>query len=58
MSRVCRLWREVAVEPSLWHTADLATGRIKPKFRNEKKLLWLLEHRLRKVRDLNLSKFY
>ena len=56
MARVCRLWRQATVDEYLWHTADLATGRVKPKYRNERKLLWLLEHRLRKVKDLNLSK--
>ncbi|ROT78713.1 hypothetical protein C7M84_002587, partial [Penaeus vannamei] len=45
-SRVCRLWRKVATNNRLWHTVDLATGRIKPRYRNERKLLWILENRL------------
>lgn len=55
-SRVCRLWRRVSADKRLWHTADLATGRIKPRHRNEKKLLWLLENRLSNVDDLTLGK--
>nr|XP_027208567.1 F-box/LRR-repeat protein 6-like [Penaeus vannamei] len=54
-SRVCRLWRKVATNNRLWHTVDLATGRIKPRYRNERKLLWILENRLSEVRDLNLG---
>ncbi|KAK8752564.1 hypothetical protein OTU49_006237, partial [Cherax quadricarinatus] len=54
-SRVCRLWRNVSTDKRLWHIAELTTGRIKPRYRNEKKLLWLLENRLTEVSDLNLS---
>ncbi|CAL4089479.1 unnamed protein product, partial [Meganyctiphanes norvegica] len=54
-SRVCRLWRQAATDFRLWHTVDLATGRIKPRNRNERKLLWILENRLPQVVDLNLD---
>lgn len=54
-SRVCRLWREASTDYKLWHTVDLATGRIKPKNRNERRLLWILENRLPRVVDLNLD---
>ena len=56
LSRVCRLWWRVSSCPLLWHTVDLATGRVKEKHRTERKLFWLLEYRLPRVQDLALGK--
>ncbi|KAI9564650.1 hypothetical protein GHT06_008391 [Daphnia sinensis] len=55
LSRVCRLWWKVSTGPLLWHTVDLATGRVKEKHRTEGKLLWLLRNRLSRVQDLALG---
>lgn len=55
LSRVCRLWWQVSYGPLLWHTVDLATGRVKEKHRTERKLFWLLQNRLTKVQDLALG---
>lgn len=56
LSRVCRLWWKVSTGPLLWHTVDLATGRVKEKHRTERKLFWLLQNRLSRVQDLALGK--
>lgn len=55
LSRVCRLWWQVSTGPLLWHTVDLATGRVKEKHRTERKLFWLLQNRLSRVQDLALG---
>lgn len=55
LSRVCRLWWEVSTDPLLWHTVDLATGRVNEKYRTERKLFWLLQNRLSRVQDLALG---
>ena len=55
LSRVCSLWWRVSTTAGLWHTVDLATGRVKEKFRTERHLFWLLEHRLGRVQDLALG---
>jgi hypothetical protein len=56
LSHVCRLWWEVSTDPLLWHTVDLATGRVNEKYRTERKLVWLLQNRLSRVQDLALGK--
>lgn len=51
-SRVCRLWKEVAEQASLWNDVDLSFGWIKHK---ESTLTWLCSNRLSGVRRLNLT---
>lgn len=58
LSRVCRLWWKVSTGPLLWHTVDLATGRVKEKHRTERKLFWLLQNRLSRVQDLALGNIF
>ncbi|KAF2345647.1 F-box domain [Trinorchestia longiramus] len=55
LSRVCRLWRDVSLEPSLWTKADLSVPRARARFRSERKLYWLLTSRLTRVQHLNLG---
>ncbi|ELU10506.1 hypothetical protein CAPTEDRAFT_200821 [Capitella teleta] len=55
LCRACRvntLWRETACHLSLWHKVDLSYGWIKTKTPT---LHFLISHRLKLTRDLNLS---
>lgn len=55
LSRVCRQWRAAALAPHLWHTVDLATGRIPDRRRHERLLLWLIQNRLSETEQLSLG---
>ena len=52
VSRVCRLWREVSIDPSLWQVVDLSFGYIQT---TANTLQWLCANRLSAVTYLNLS---
>lgn len=41
-SRVCSKWHKVSQDASLWTHLDLSQGRLKEKYRNDKKLEWFL----------------
>ncbi|KAK6195867.1 hypothetical protein SNE40_001205 [Patella caerulea] len=51
-SKVCRTWRNVACDPTLWRKVDLSFGWIKM---SERVLKWLCENRLTHCTDVNLS---
>ncbi len=55
-SRVCKKWHEVVEENSskLWTHLDLSAGRLKEKYRNDKKLESFLK-RFENVREVKLS---
>uniref|UniRef100_A0A0A9Y455 F-box/LRR-repeat protein 6 n=1 Tax=Lygus hesperus TaxID=30085 RepID=A0A0A9Y455_LYGHE len=55
VSRVCRLWREVAISPGLWQHVDLASFWVKDRAKNDLKFRWLCENRLALVHDLNIG---
>ncbi|KAL1131726.1 hypothetical protein AAG570_011339 [Ranatra chinensis] len=55
VSRVCRLWREVAISPRLWHHVDLSGTWVKDRAKNDLKFRWLCENRLALVHDLNIG---
>lgn len=57
VSRVCRLWRRVASDPTLWHNIDLSSKWVsKNPIVNELNFRWLCENRLANVQELNLGK--
>ncbi|KAK9511461.1 hypothetical protein O3M35_000113 [Rhynocoris fuscipes] len=55
VSRVCRLWREVAISPRLWQHVNLAKFWVKDRAKNDLKFRWLCENRLALVHDLNIG---
>ncbi|XP_034479586.1 F-box/LRR-repeat protein 6 [Drosophila innubila] len=54
MGRVCSLWRQVSLRPTLWRTMDLSTW-IKEKYRTELKLKWFVDNRCSACTELNVS---
>ncbi|KAH8280434.1 hypothetical protein KR018_007316 [Drosophila ironensis] len=54
LGRVCSLWRQVSLRPSLWRTLDLSTW-IKEKYRTEVKLKWFVDNRCSACTELNVS---
>ncbi|CAG9856654.1 unnamed protein product [Phyllotreta striolata] len=54
-SKVCRLWRDVAVLPKLWHKADL--NYVKERYRTDLRLHWLILNRLVECQDLNMGEW-
>ncbi|CAD7077383.1 unnamed protein product [Hermetia illucens] len=54
VGRVCSLWRNVSLYPSLWTSLDLSTW-IKEKYHTEDKLKWFISNRLSKCKELNVS---
>ncbi|GFG38847.1 hypothetical protein Cfor_02154, partial [Coptotermes formosanus] len=55
VSQVCRLWRDVALSPSLWYNIDLASPCIKDKYKTSETVRWLCENRLTSVQELNVG---
>ncbi|PSN41596.1 hypothetical protein C0J52_17610 [Blattella germanica] len=55
MTRVCRLWRDVALTPSLWHNIDLSSPWIKDRYKTSETVRWLCENRLTGVQELNVG---
>jgi hypothetical protein len=51
---VCKLWNEVAVDPTLWTHANLGTA-IKEKARSEKKLEWILKNKFPHAVDVDVT---
>ena len=49
---MCRLWKDVAEQASLWLNVDLSYGWVKS---TEATLSWLCHNRLTHVRELNLT---
>ncbi|XP_011178799.2 F-box/LRR-repeat protein 6 isoform X2 [Zeugodacus cucurbitae] len=54
LGRVCTLWRNVALTPSLWKSMDLSTW-IKDKYRTELKLKWFVDNRCSECTELNVA---
>ncbi|XP_069697762.1 F-box/LRR-repeat protein 6 isoform X2 [Periplaneta americana] len=55
MSRVCKLWRDVALTSSLWYNIDLANPYINDRYKNTETVRWLCENRLSRVQELNVG---
>jgi len=55
-SRVSRLWREATLDPGLWTSIDLSTGKVKDKYRSERNLIYFLENKFSEARTLNLGR--
>lgn len=53
---MCSLWRNISLKHSLWKSLDLTTW-MKEKHRNELKLKWFIDHRLKDCTDLNLANY-
>ncbi|KAI4460277.1 f-box/tpr repeat protein pof3 [Holotrichia oblita] len=53
LSKVCKLWRNVSLSPSLWQKVDL--NWVRERFRTDQKLNWLIDNRLAICQDLNLG---
>lgn len=51
-SKVCRLWRELASHPTLWHKVDLSYGWIKS---TDLTLHWLASNRLTQCREVSFA---
>lgn len=56
LGRVCTLWRNVSLTPSLWKSMDLSTW-IKDKYRTELKLKWFVDNRCSECTELNVCKY-
>ncbi|ALC41483.1 fbl6, partial [Drosophila busckii] len=54
LGRVCSLWRQVSLRPTLWRTMDLTTW-IKEKYRTELKLKWFVDNRCSACTELNVA---
>ena len=54
LTRVCSLWREVALDTKLWRSVDLSTY-FKEKNRTELRLKWFIENRLIDTEEVNIS---
>ncbi|XP_054737432.1 uncharacterized protein LOC129243958 isoform X1 [Anastrepha obliqua] len=54
LARVCTLWRNVSLTPSLWKSMDLSTW-IKDKYRTELKLKWFVDNRCSECTELNVA---
>ncbi|KAH8290927.1 hypothetical protein KR054_007188 [Drosophila jambulina] len=54
LGRVCSLWRQVSLRPTLWRTMDLTTW-VKEKYRTELKLKWFVDNRCSACTELNVS---
>lgn len=52
-SKVCRLWRDVSLIPSLWSRADLNT--VKESARTDLRIHWLILNRLVECEDINMG---
>ncbi|XP_067006758.1 F-box/LRR-repeat protein 6 [Anabrus simplex] len=54
-SGVCRLWRKIALSPSLWSNIDLTGPWMKDRYKTNAQFRWLCENRLIDVQDLNVG---
>lgn len=54
LTRVCSLWREVALDTKLWRSIDLSTY-FKEKNRTELRLKWFIENRMIDCEEVNIS---
>ncbi|KAG8230926.1 hypothetical protein J437_LFUL002958 [Ladona fulva] len=56
MCSVCRLWRDVALTPKLWHSIDLSSLWVGERARSDQhRLHWLVENRLSRTQELSLG---
>lgn len=54
LTRVCSLWRQVALDKRLWRSIDLSTY-FKEKNRTELRLKWFIENRMIGSEEINIS---
>jgi F-box/leucine-rich repeat protein 6 len=54
LTRVCSLWRQVALDKKLWKNIDLSTY-FKEKNRTELRLKWFIENRMIGSEEINIS---
>lgn len=55
LTRVCKLWKKVALDPNLWIKVDL--NFVREKARTELRLHWLIDSRLTYCQDLTLGEW-
>ncbi|KAK9874860.1 hypothetical protein WA026_005676 [Henosepilachna vigintioctopunctata] len=55
LSRVCKLWKKVSLDPYLWTKVDL--NLVKERARTELRLHWLIQNRLTYCQDLCLGEW-
>ncbi|XP_071439200.1 F-box/LRR-repeat protein 6 [Hetaerina americana] len=56
MCRVCHLWRDIALTPSLWHSLDLSSPLIGERVKSDQlKLHWFLQNRCALTQELGLG---
>lgn len=55
LCHVCKLWREVALSPSLWYKVDL--NWVRERHRTDFRLHWFIENRLSRCQELTLSMY-
>ncbi|CAG9772902.1 unnamed protein product [Ceutorhynchus assimilis] len=55
LCKVCKLWRDISVKPSLWKKADL--NYVKEKNRTDLRLHWLILNRLTECEDISMGEW-
>ncbi|KAL3276889.1 hypothetical protein HHI36_012260 [Cryptolaemus montrouzieri] len=55
LTKVCKLWQKVALDPNLWIKVDL--NFVKERARTELRLHWLIQNKLTCCQDLNLGEW-
>lgn len=54
ISKVCKIWRDVSLDPLLWENVDLSNC-VKERYKTDVRLHWFIHNRLATCQDLNLS---
>lgn len=54
ISKVCKIWRDVSLDPKLWESVDLSNC-VKERYKTDVRLHWFIHNRLATCQDLNLT---